>query len=162
MSFTADEVVLNDDCSITIINQESSETETYDGDSGDPIPYIDFSTLVDKNCIHLEKTLMDVEDSRDFCNDLPGGGDLFVAGDMMGMMQYLAIHVPDQHVIVGAINDEGHNRWLDGRSVTLQEFEPGKTIGEDECFHVKDNEMMHTHDCDRAEYFLCQKDVEFS
>ncbi|KAK4317334.1 hypothetical protein Pmani_011598 [Petrolisthes manimaculis] len=156
----SDEIVLNDDCSITIINQESSEI--YEGNSDDPIPYIDFSTLVDKNCIHLEKTLMNFEDSRNFCNDLPGGGDLFVAGDMMGMIQYLAIHTPGKHVIVGATNNEGHNRWLDGRSITLQELEPGKTIGENECFYVKDNEMMHTHDCDRAEYFLCQKGVEFS
>ncbi|KAK3858179.1 hypothetical protein Pcinc_035606 [Petrolisthes cinctipes] len=131
------------------------------GKSDGPIPYIDFSTLVEKDCIHLEKsTSMNFEDSRDYCHGLPGGGDLFVAGDLTGMTQYLATEVPDKHVIIGAFIKNGQNKWLDGRSVTNQELIPDKSHN-NECFQVKSNEMMHTHECNKKEYFLCQKGVEF-
>ncbi|KAK4311539.1 hypothetical protein Pmani_016955 [Petrolisthes manimaculis] len=130
------------------------------GNSGDPIPYIDFSTLVDKNCIHLEKTKKNFDDSRNYCSGLSGGGDLFVGGDVAGMMDYLATQTPDKHVIIGATNNNGNNQWLDGRTIPDQELKAEK-VNNDECFQVKHNEMMHTHGCDKTEYFLCQKGVQF-
>lgn len=64
-------------------------------------------------------------------------------------------------VIIGATYTGGNQRWLDGRPVDNSELVPYKTIVANDCFFVKNSEMLHTYECYRNEYWLCQKGVQY-
>ncbi|KAK4311541.1 hypothetical protein Pmani_016957 [Petrolisthes manimaculis] len=77
--------MVTSDCNI-YVNDEGT-TRQYNGISGDLTPFIPFTTLVEKGCILFNSNSKKWNDARTECWDK--GGDLFVAGDFMGMFNYL-------------------------------------------------------------------------
>ncbi|KAK3889766.1 hypothetical protein Pcinc_006331 [Petrolisthes cinctipes] len=143
--------MVTSDCTI-YVNDEGT-TRQYDGTSGELTPFIPFTTLVEEGCIHYESSTKKWNDARTTCWNM--GGDLFVAGDFMGMYNYLDTFTND-HVAVGV--HTGGDTWLDGRPVDPQELKPDKNPKNEECFSVKSNDKLHTHRCDELS-FICQLGV---
>ncbi|KAK4289346.1 hypothetical protein Pmani_037685 [Petrolisthes manimaculis] len=144
------EYYVNDNCSISVC--QHNVLLPYDGSTA---PNVDFSDLLAKDCVHLDRSSKTWEEARANCRNL--GGDLFVAGDYEGAREYLKKE--DE-------SDEGlrywpwvgvkGKSWLDGQQVTDDEWDddsPG--TDDDSCSFLHGRGLEDSSACSRAFSSLC-------
>ncbi|KAK4312060.1 hypothetical protein Pmani_016489 [Petrolisthes manimaculis] len=136
---------VNNNCSISVCQR--NVLLPYQGSTA---PNVDFSDLLAKYCVHLDKTHKTWEEARANCISL--GGDLFVAGDYEGAREYLKKEGLSVWPWVGV---KGKS-WLDGQQVTDDEWDddsPG--TDDDSCSFLHGRGLEDSLSCSKGFSSLC-------
>ncbi|KAK3869722.1 hypothetical protein Pcinc_024950 [Petrolisthes cinctipes] len=144
------EFYVNDNCSISVC--QHNVLLPYQGSTA---PNVDFSNLLAKDCIHLERSLKTWEEARANCISL--GGDLFVAGDYVSAREYLKKEDgSDEGLSYWPWVGVKGKSWLDGQQVTDDEWDddsPGSN--NDSCSFLHGRGLEDLSSCSRSFTSLC-------
>ncbi|KAK3888772.1 hypothetical protein Pcinc_007189 [Petrolisthes cinctipes] len=118
-------------------------------------PNVDFSDLLAKDCVHLERSHKTWEEARANCISL--GGDLFVAGDYEGAREYLKKEVNEGLSNWPWVGVKG-KLWLDDQQVSDDEWDddsPGSN--NDSCSFLHERGLEDMVACSSSTTSLCVK-----
>ncbi|KAK4312963.1 hypothetical protein Pmani_015629 [Petrolisthes manimaculis] len=149
------EFYVNDNCSISVC--QHNVLLPYQGSTA---PNVDFSDLLDKDCVHLERNHTTWEEARANCISL--GGDLFVAGDYEGAREYLKKDKSDKDPYYWPWVGVKGKSWLDGQQVTDSEWDdesPG--TNNDSCSFLHWGGLQDLLECSNTYSSLCVKGTNY-
>ncbi|KAK3893682.1 hypothetical protein Pcinc_002510 [Petrolisthes cinctipes] len=149
-------LVVNNNCSISVCQR--NVRLPYQGSTA---PNVDFSDLLAKDCVHLDRSHKTWEEARANCISL--GGDLFVAGDYEGAREYLKKEdESDKGLYYWPWVGVKGKLWLDGQQVTDDEWDddsPGSN--NDSCSFLHGRGLEDSSACSSSYTSLCVKGTNY-